>query len=253
MYAAERQQRILDSARVDGRVEVAALAEMLAVTPETVRRDLTHLERLGRLRRVHGGAIPVERLGFEPDLTMRSERFVAEKERIAKAALEQVPDSGTILIDAGTTTMRLAELLPHDRELTVVTNSLTIANIVAASPNISLYMLGGRVRGRTQAAVGEWVLHSLENLYVDIAFMGTNGVSTARGLSTPDQSEAAAKRAMISAARAITVLADSSKIGVDHFNRFAALEDITSLITDAGLDEETAQAIETHGPEVVRA
>lgn len=252
MYAAERQQRILHVARDAGRVEVSALADDLDVTPETIRRDLTQLERLGRLRRVHGGAIPVERLGFEPNLDIRSERFVAEKERIAEAALEQVPDEGTVLIDAGTTTQRLAEILPRDRELTVVTNSLSIAQTVHALPNVALYLLGGRVRGRTQAAVGEWVLRSLRDLYVDVAFVGTNGLSVARGLTTPDQSEAAAKRAMIAAARRAVVLTDSSKVGVDHFSRFAELSDVAAVITDTGLDLETAVEIEAAGPEVVR-
>jgi len=253
MYAEERQQHILDRARDAGRVEVNTLAEVLDVTPETVRRDLTILERHGVLRRVHGGAIPIERLGFEPGLEARAERLVDEKERIAKAALPHLPDEGTVLIDAGTTTLRLAEQLPHDRDLTVVTNSLPIATLVAQRPNLSLYLLGGRVRGRTLAAVGSWVTDSLRNVFVDVAFIGTNGLSVERGLTTPDQSEATAKRAMITAARRSVVLTDHTKIGVDHFSRFADLSDIAALITDDGLDPETAAEIEALGPEVVIA
>jgi DeoR family transcriptional regulator, fructose operon transcriptional repressor len=253
MYAEERQQHILERARAAGRVEVNALADALDVTPETVRRDLTILERHGVLRRVHGGAIPVERLGFEPGVETRSERFVAEKERIAKAALAHLPDEGTVLLDAGTTTLRLAEQLPRDRELTIVTNSLGIAALVAQHPNLSLYLLGGRVRGRTLAAVGSWVTSALSGVFVDVAFMGTNGLSVERGLTTPDQSEAAAKRAMIGAARRSVVLADHTKIGVDHFSHFADLSDIAALITDNGLDPETAAEIEARGPEVVLA
>jgi len=239
MYAEERQQHILDSARAAGRVEVNALAEALDVTPETVRRDLTILERHGVLRRVHGGAIPVERLGFEPGVEARSERFVAEKERIAKAALAHLPDEGTVLLDAGTTTMRLAERLPRDHELTIVTNSLGIATVVAQHPNLSLYLLGGRVRGRTLAAVGSWVTDALQDVFVDVAFIGTNGLS--------------AERAMIKAARRSVVLTDHTKIGVDHFSRFADLSDIAAVITDDGLDPETAAEIEALGPEVVIA
>jgi len=253
MYAEERQQHILDRARAAGRVEVNALAEDLDVTPETVRRDLTILERHGVLRRVHGGAIPVERLGFEPGVEARSERFVAEKERIAKAAVAHLPDEGTVLLDAGTTTLRLAEQLPRDRELTIVTNSLEIAASVATHPNFSLYLLGGRVRGRTLAAVGSWVIDALQDVFVDVAFLGTNGLSVERCLTTPDQSEAAAKRAMIGAARRSVVLADHTKIGVDHFSHFADLSDIAALITDNGLDPETAAEIEARGPEVVLA
>jgi DeoR family fructose operon transcriptional repressor len=253
MYAEERQQHILERARAAGRVEVNALAEDLDVTPETVRRDLTSLERHGVLRRVHGGAIPVERLGFEPGVEARSERFVAEKERIGKVALSHLPDEGTVLLDAGTTTLRLAEQLPHDRELTIVTNSLGIAALVAQHPNLSLYLLGGRVRGRTLAAVGSWVTNALQDVFVDVAFLGTNGLSVEHGLTTPDQSEAAAKRAMISAARRSVVLTDHTKIGVDHFARFADLSDIAAVITDNGLDTETAAEIEAQGPEVVLA
>ena len=253
MYAAERQQRILTVARAAGRVEVLALADELDVSPETIRRDLTNLERGGALRRVHGGAIPVERLGFEPSVAIRSERFVAEKERIAKAALALVPDEGTILLDSGTTTLALAKILPTDRELTVVTNSLPVVQALSSVKSVSLYVLGGRFRPRTQAAVGDWVVSALTDVTVDIAFLGTNGVSVERGLTTPDPSEALAKRAMAAAARQCVVVADSSKVGTEHFSRFAALEDLSILVTDTGLDVETAQEFEAHGPEVIRA
>src|ERR1700709_638329 len=120
MYAAEREAAIVARARNPGRVDVTALADEFAVTTETVRRDLTVLERHGLLRRVHGGAIPVERLGFEPEIAARNSVLVGEKERIAKAALEEVPEDGAILLDAGTTTGRLAEILPSERELIIV-------------------------------------------------------------------------------------------------------------------------------------
>ena len=109
MYAEERQRWIVERARAGGRVEVAALAEELGVTTETVRRDLTTLERHALLRRVHGGAIPIERLGFEPALAARDSVLTAEKERIARLALAELPDEGSILLDAGTTTARLAD------------------------------------------------------------------------------------------------------------------------------------------------
>jgi len=253
MYAEERQQRILDEARQAGRVEVAALAELLDVTPETVRRDLTVLERHGVLRRVHGGAIPLEKLGFEPRLDVRQERYTAEKERIAKRAVEQLPEEGTILLDAGSTTQALAELLPAGRELTVVTNSLPIATLVGRSEHLHLYLLGGRLRGRTQAAVGDWAVDALGSISVDVAFVGTNGLTVRRGLTTPDQDEARVKRAIVQSARRTVVLCDSSKVGTDHFAQFAALEDVDTVITDAGLDDETAQEIEHAGPRVIRA
>jgi DeoR family fructose operon transcriptional repressor len=253
VYAAERQQRIVEQARADGRVEVAGMATALGVTPETVRRDLTVLERHGVLRRVHGGAIPLENLGFEPRLAVRQERYTAEKERIAKRALDELPLEGTVLIDAGSTTQLLAENLPYDRELTVVTNSVPVAAAVAGRDNLTLYVVGGRVRGRTMAAVGEWATHALAGVAVDVAFLGTNGLSVRRGLTTPDQDEAASKRAMAAASRRVVVLCDHSKIGTDHFAQFASLDDVDTVITDSALDAETAAEIEAAGPTVVQA
>ena len=127
MYAPERQQAILGHARSAGRVDVNGLADLFEVTPETIRRDLTGLERRGVLRRVHGGAIPVERLSMELPVDQRFGQNAAQKDRIAKAALDQLPDNGSIIIDAGTTTVRFAEMLPADRKFTVVTHGLPIA------------------------------------------------------------------------------------------------------------------------------
>ncbi len=164
MYAEERQQAILAKARSLGRVDVVSLANELAVTTETVRRDLTVLERAGVVRRVHGGAIPVERLGFEPAVATRDAVMTAEKERIAKAALAELPEEGSVVIDAGTTTGRLVEVLPADRELTVVVNSPALATKLASRANLTVLLLGGRVRGRTLATVDEWSLAPLSQL-----------------------------------------------------------------------------------------
>ncbi|MCL3859966.1 DeoR/GlpR family DNA-binding transcription regulator [Actinotalea sp. K2] len=253
MYATERQQQILNQARLDGRVEVKDLADALEVTPETVRRDLTSLERRGLLRRVHGGAIPVERLGIEPAVADREGRMAAQKDRIAKAALDELPDGGSIILDAGTTTVRLAQLLPTDREITVVTHALPIASLLAARPNVSLHLLGGIVRHRTLAAVGDWVLRAMQDVFVDVAFVGTNGITAARGLTTPDLTEAAVKRALVAGSRRTVVLADHTKFGREDFARFAGLERVDTVISDLELADEMVDEIEAAGPRVVRA
>jgi DeoR family transcriptional regulator, fructose operon transcriptional repressor len=253
VYAEERQREILLAARAEGRVDVVALAAEHGVTTETVRRDLTALERGGLLRRVHGGAIPVERLGFEPALSARDAVMTVEKERIAKAALAEIPQDGAILLDAGTTTRRLAEAIPGDRELTVVVNSPPLATILAARPSISVIMLGGRVRGRTLATVDDWALRPLQHVHVDVAFMATNGLSAQHGLTTPDPAEASMKRAMIAAARRVVLLADHTKVGNDYLARFGSLEDVDLLISDSGLDAAVAEELELEGTRVVRA
>ncbi|WP_131742877.1 DeoR/GlpR family DNA-binding transcription regulator [Actinomadura roseirufa] len=252
MYAEERQQAILEQARAAGKVDVVTLAEQFGVTTETIRRDLTVLERAGTLRRVHGGAIMAERLGFEPGLAARDAVLTEEKERIAKAALNELPADGSIIIDAGTTTSRFVHLLPADRELTVIVNSPPHATTLATRPNLNVIMLGGRVRGRTLATVDDWVLQPLANLWVDVAFMATNGASAARGLTTTDQAEAAVKRAMIASSRRRVLLADHTKLGTDYLVRFGALSDIDVLVTDTRLEQETAAEIAALGPEVIR-
>jgi DeoR family fructose operon transcriptional repressor len=252
MYAAERQQRIIAQARRAGRVEVAALADVLGVAAETVRRDLTALERRGSLRRVHGGAIPVERLEIEPTLATRTGRLTEVKRRIAARALDELPSGGSIILDAGSTTQAVAELLPPDIDLTVLTNSLA-ASVLSSHPGIRLYLIGGRVRGTTGAAVGDWATSALDGVVVDVALVGTNGLSVTHGLTTPDQSEALVKRAMVGAARKCVVLTDSSKTGDDHLHRFAQLADVDVVITDTDIDDDVAAEIRSAGPEVVTA
>ncbi|MFK0247888.1 DeoR/GlpR family DNA-binding transcription regulator [Amycolatopsis azurea] len=251
MYAEERQRAILKEARQNGRVDVATLAAAFEITSETVRRDLTALERSGVVRRVHGGAIPVERLGVEPGLEARDAVMTAEKDRIALAALEQVPAEGAILLDAGTTVGRLAHLIPADRELTVVTPSLPNAFALANRPGITVMLVGGRLRGPTLASVDSWALNALKDTYVDVAFIGANGLSVERGLTTPDTAEAMVKRAAIASARRSVLLADHTKVGNDHFARFGELEDVDTLITDTGIDHRMADEITRTGVKVI--
>ena len=253
VYAPERHQQILATARADGRVDVNRLAEDLDVTPETIRRDLTVLERHGLVRRVHGGAIPVERLGFEPGIADREARFAGEKERVAKAALDELPDGGAVILDAGTTTVRLAELLPSDRELTVVTHALPVAMVLAMRPNITLHLVGGTVRGRTLAAVGSWAERELADIHADVAFLGTNGLSVEHGLTTPDLAEAAVKRALVANARRTVVLTDHSKIGRVEFAHVVPLSQVDTIITDSGVEPELVEELEAAGPRVVTA
>jgi len=252
VYAAERHEAILERARAQGRVEVGALAESLGVTVETVRRDLTALERLGVVRRVHGGAIPVERLTLEPSLALRETQRSEQKLRVAQRAVAEVPEGGSILLDSGTTTLAMAGLLPLDKSITVVTNAFAIAARLADSPGIELMILGGRIRTRTGAAVGQWAIDELRDLHVDVAFLGANGFSVARGFTTPDQAESATKRAMVRAGRRVIVLADASKAGQVHLNRFADTEEVAMLVTDAALDDDMAEDFDNAGVEVVR-
>ncbi|MDQ0775240.1 DeoR/GlpR family DNA-binding transcription regulator [Streptomyces aurantiacus] len=251
MYAPERQQEILRLARDGGRVDVVSLAEEFQVTAETIRRDLKALDRAGLLRRVHGGAIPAGRLDFEPDLAERETTAADEKDRIAKAAVAELPDEGTVILDAGTTVARLAGALPLEATLTVVTHSLPIAARLADHPGMQLHLIGGRVRHRTRAAVDAWALRAYGEIRADVVFLAANGFSAEHGLTTPDLAEAAVKRAVLAAARRVVLLADSAKYGQEHFARFGDLGDVDLLITDSGLSPEDATAIERGGTQVL--
>jgi len=255
MYAEERQEAIASLVLAQGRASVTELAQAYDVTTETVRRDLAVLDRAGVLRRVHGGAVPVRALHLvEPGVDDRETTRAEYKEAIAAAAAEFFPLSGaSVLLDAGTTTARIAAHLPTDRELVVVTNSLPIAGRLATMPSVSLQMLGGRVRGLTQASVGDQALRVLDTLRVDIAFIGTNAISVRHGLSTPDSDEAAIKRAMVRSANYVVVAADSSKVGRADFISFAPLSSVDTLITDSEISAANRAQFTDQGVEVICA
>nr|WP_275585963.1 D-beta-D-heptose 1-phosphate adenosyltransferase [Geodermatophilus sabuli] len=177
-----------------------------------------------------------------------------QKRKIATAALDLVPGAGgSLLLDGGSTTAALAELLPGDRRLLVITSSVPIAARLAAAPGLDLHVLGGRVRGITQCAVGEQAVAALADLRVDVAFLGTNGITPAHGFTTPDEAEASVKRAMTRAGQRVVVLADSSKLGREHLIRFATPADVDVLVTDADADATDVARLEDAGVEVVVA
>ena len=255
MYAEERQQAIAQQVTRRGRLSVNELADQYDVTTETVRRDLSALEKMGLVRRVHGGAVPADSLSvIESALVDRDSANTAEKDRIAKAALGLLPPPGsTILVDAGSTTSRLAALLPRHHSLTVVTHAVPVAARLATLPQVELHLLPGRVRPTTQAAVGPDTVEALRHLRADLVFLGTNGVSLEHGLSTPDRDEAATKRAMVRSARRVVVLADADKVMVECPISFADLDEVDVLVTDDRIRPDDRSALTRFGLEVLVA
>lgn len=255
MYAEERHQAIAELVSNRGRVAVTDLATRFNVTTETVRRDLAQLERLQLIRRVHGGAVSLRSVTMiEPRLADRDQEHTPEKDRIAQAALGLLPQGGgTLLLDAGTTTARLAALLPATDRWTIITHSVPIAAIVAPLPHIELHLLPGRVRTATQAAVGHATVEAIGQFRADLAFLGTNGVSLRHGLSTPDSEEAATKRAIVTSAQRVVVLADATKIGQERAVRFASLDEVDVLVTDDTISRADVSAFEAAGLDVIEA
>lgn len=253
MFPEERRQWLVTHARDTGRIDVASVSEDLDVAPETIRRDLNVLESHGLLRRVHGGAIPVERLGFEGELASRAGSMQDEKKRVAQAALGLLEDAESIYIDEGSTAQVLAEALPADRPLTVVTNALQTAMLLAPLPHVNLLLAGGRVRGKTLGAVDHWATRMLDDLVIDLAFLGTNGVQIEHGLTTPDPAVAAVKSAAANAAVRRVLISDHTKFGVNSFCRFAKVQQLEAIVTDSGLDAEIAAQFRQAGVQVVCA
>ena len=237
MFPEERRVWLTTQARSVGRVDVNESAEELGVTVETIRRDLNVLESMNLLRRVHGGAIPNEGLGFELTLPSRNLQFKDDKKRIALAAVELVKDADSVFLDEGSSVQTFCEIWNPEKPVTVATSAITNALALANNPNVSIIFLGGKLRTHTLATADIWGTRMLTDLVIDVALIGTNGISIANGATCPAQLVAAVKTAGISALHSSYLLAHSSKFGFDSFFKFAHFNDFKGIITDIGLDD----------------
>ncbi|GAB18779.1 putative DeoR family transcriptional regulator [Gordonia effusa NBRC 100432] len=251
MDSETRQRQIVEFARTRGRVEVISLADELDVASETIRRDLKALATRRLLKRVHGGAVPLETAAFESGLEYRSQVDLAQKHRIAAAAADQLHGAETVYLDEGFTPRLIAEQLA-DQQLTVVTSSLLAAEALAHSSTVTVLMLGGRLRGRTLATVDNWAVERLSGLVVDVAYLGTNAISLDHGLTTSDPAVAAIKGTAVRVAHRSILVAAHSKFGQNNFCRFAELADIETIVTGSELDAQIAAKYEATGPSVLR-
>jgi DeoR family fructose operon transcriptional repressor len=252
-FQSERQDEIIRLVFEHGRVEVADLAKRFAVTTETIRRDLSELDRRRQVRRVHGGAVPWQSLRHEPRLTVRDTLNAGEKQRIAKRALEELPSEGTIMIDSGSTLGFLAELLPRDLPGRVITNSIPVIQSLASADKLEVVAIGGTLKKNTMALVDSSSIASIEEFVVDVLFLSCDGVSPERGFTTPYRDEVAIKRAMIAAARRVVMLFDHAKVGNDQVFRFARVGEIDTIITVAEVGEDMLNALRDCGPQVACA
>lgn len=239
-------------ARQVGYVDVTDLANDLTVSKETVRRDLNALEGHGLVRRTHGGAHPVESAGFETTLALRSIRHVPEKARVATAAAQLLGEAETLFIDEGYTPQLIAQSMPRDRQLTVVTASLGVAHILADADRIEVLLLGGRVRSGTMASVDHWATQMLAGFAIDLAFIGANGISREYGLTTPDPAVNELKAQAMRSAQRHIFAGVHTKFGCASFCRFAHVSDIETIVTDSGLPSAEAQRYSMLGPRVIR-
>jgi DeoR family fructose operon transcriptional repressor len=253
LFQPERHQEIVALTAAQGRVEVIELSSRFNVTPETIRRDLSELQNRRLLRRVHGGAVAWGTAAFEPLLSRRNQQHDNEKRRIARLAIEELPEAGVVIIDSGSTLVRFAEAIPRVAKLQFVTNSLPTAQVLSDCGDAEVMVIGGTLRKNTMAMVDSQAVRAVQDLRVDVLFVSCDGVSVDGGLTTPYRHEAALKAAMIHSARRVVALIDHSKFGHDHFIRFADWPDIDVLITNTEVDGETVASIEATGTIVRRA
>lgn len=252
MLAEERRLMIVDWTRNEGRLDAAEAATKLGVAAETVRRDLDILQRRGILRRVHGGAIALERFAHEYTIPERLDRNPDAKNRIGQTASQYIPDEGCIFVDGGTTTEFLAPALRNRSDLLVVTNSVTLAQKIADS-STKTYMLSGRIRPTTLSTVGAATVQDLSQLNAVVAFVGVNGISSRLKLTAFDSDEALVKQVMIDNSEERILLADNSKFGSAYPVTFGGPENFDRLVTDLETDTGYIDRFSERGVEVVVA
>lgn len=230
MLKEERFDFILNKLKVNRKVKLNELSRDLQVSEDTVRRDIELLSKNGLLLKVRGGAIP-----HSPNAHSFKERIhVSEqnKEIIAKKALDLLQPQQTILLDGGTTTYTLAALLPQDIAITVVTNNIPIASLLMEHPTATVILTGGKVFKDSQVTIGMEAIHLLQNVHVDICFIGVCSIHHEIGVSTVDYDEAEVKRVMIQSANRVIAVTTHEKIGTAESYKVCEIDVLDSIITD---------------------
>ena len=248
--ASARHAGILEVLGRDGFVAVGNLKRQLGCSEATIRRDLTHLQRAGYLRRTHGGAISnnVRELPFRAKLGTMAEA----KQRIARKAAERVREGQAIGFTGGTTTQQVAKKLASRTDLTVVTNALTVA-MELADTGTRIIVTGGELRGRTYELVGPLAEPVMSQVHLDLTFVGVDGLSLNGGLTTHNAIEARINRVLIGCSSEVIVVTDHTKLGRDAFAQIAPISAVGALITDVDAAEEQTAGFEKAGMRVIKA
>jgi DeoR family fructose operon transcriptional repressor len=244
----ERHEAIVEAVSASQAISTDELVRRLGVSAETVRRDLALLEEKGVLRRVHGGAAPVEsRRVIEPSYIERSMIRHEAKAQLARVAVGLLENGQTVVIDIGTTAIAVAQAIPRSFEGTVVTPSLPVAVELADRPGIEVLLAGGRVRAGDLACSSAFTKSFFTDIYADIALLGSGGVHAEAGLTDFHLDEIDVRRAIIANSARRYILADSSKVGQVAPYRVCELSAVDGLITDENTDQAVATAFEKAG------
>jgi DeoR family fructose operon transcriptional repressor len=250
MFSEERQQKISELLKEKSSLRVIELAEIFNVSESTIRRDLQEMEEKGLLTRTHGGAVGIQGTSFEPSFKEKSIEEREQKVVIAKIANSMIEDGDTIILDSGTTTLEIAKHIQANK-VTVITNSIDIAEVLSGNEKVDLIVTGGSMRVTTRAMVGHITENILKNFRVDKAFIGANGISIEEGITTPNFTEAQTKKAMMHVANKVIIAADSSKFNKVCFSVISPIRAVSSIITSGDLDKEVLKDFEDAGVEII--
>lgn len=242
-----RRQKILELLQLNGHVRVAELSKMFGATSVTIRSDLDALERNGYLERTQGGAVQTVRNFYNFDFTRRRQQNLDCKRAIAQAAVEYVSNGNTLLINSGTTTHLAAIELKRYKNISIVTNSLSIASELGAYPTFRVILLGGDINAQYLYTYGETAKEQLNRYKADYAILSIDGVSPEAGLTTYHAQEMMLNRTMIERAHKTIVVADHSKIGHEGFSYIADAASMDTLVTDERADQDTLRRISEKG------
>ncbi|PAQ15785.1 DeoR family transcriptional regulator [Bacillaceae bacterium SAOS 7] len=253
MFAKERYAVILDILQEHQSVRVSELTERFQVSIETVRRDLEALEKEGHLKRVHGGAVLEDVHSIqETNFTTREQKYIEEKMEIAKVASRFVIEGQSLALDVSTTNTEFAKVLVEKFErLTILTNSLQIANVLAKKPYFTIIMPGGVLRNEELCTTGEIAESAVSQFNIDTFFMSMSGISLTTGLTDYGIGEVEIKKRMLQSAQKAIVLADSSKFGVAALLKVCDFQDVSKVITDSKIDSAIIEKYKTHGIKVI--
>lgn len=250
----KRRKAILDLLEITREVYIDDLKERFGVSEVTIRKDLQAMEDSKILIRARGGAMKIQSgVGVDFRISEKHKINFHQKILIGKTATTLINPGDTIIIDSGTTTMEMANQLPKDIELTVITNAVNIANILSGHPNINVIVPGGFLRKNSLSLVGPLAEQTLHSFHVDKAFLGVDGIDVRSGFYTPNLEEAFLNRIMIEIADQTIILADSSKFQRKSLNFICGLNDISSLITDSGVTKEDLKVLSDHSVYVINA
>lgn len=253
-FTVSRRKKILERIHETGEVLIADLSREFDVSEVTIRNDLEHLERKNQLIRARGGAIHSDNhVGIDQRLTEKNKLHAAEKAAIGKKAASLIGDGETIIIDSGSTTAEIVKHLGGLRQLNVITNALNIANMLTAYANINVIIPGGYLRQNSMSLVGPLAEKNLRSFYVDKLFLSTDGFDTMQGIYTPNIDEAHLNSIMISIAKEVILVTDSSKFKRKSLAFICTTDKLKTVVTDHMIPEDDKKTLEQAGVGVVIA